>query len=357
MTFSVYNDSHHYPLLSWYVRESIDSCPTEVVDEEAGHQLVWGLPSDGSWRRFESPEPGAAMVEQVNEVVGTMESPTRMVRLVLEIPRGEAGFDVLHRHAERAYAERFRRRELPVYYTRKKYENVRWEFFGQLPKRPINTVLLPRDMQTDLLRDVRAFYDQERTYVTFGKPYKRVLCLYGPPGTGKTSIVTAVASELDRPLAIFNVDSLRDDTFIELLSEIPSGAILLFEDVDSLFRDERKSAGEGGMTFSSMLNALDGVLTPRGSVVFLTTNHIEKLDDALRRPGRIDRLVHVPFADAQQTSALWRRAFPRHDPPKELLRIADRGQGISPAQLSDVMFRVRDEPARAAGDAVVKELR
>lgn len=379
--FVMHSDSHEYVPLSWYARMLTRSDATEMVQEEDGHQIVWGLPTDGVWRKFVIDADGAAMAEQVNTVVGTIESPERMTRLVLELSGGEAGFAALHERAKRAYAAAYRKQGLPVYYARKSYEMVMWQFFGELPKRPMSTVVLPRELQTDLLRDVRAFYEQERTYVAFGKPYKRVLCLYGPPGTGKTSIVTAIASELDRPLAVFNVDSLRDDTFIELLSGLPPGAILLFEDVDSMFRSDRKSAGDGGMTFSAMLNALDGVLSPRGVVVFLTTNHLDRLDQALRRPGRLDRLVYVPLADAQQASAMWRRAFPRHDPPKELLRAAaapprrggrrgsgsshnggeegeeGEGGGVSPAHLADVLFRVRNAPPVEATEVVAREMR
>jgi chaperone BCS1 len=44
----------------------------------------------------------------------------------------------------------------------------------------------------------------------------------------------------------------------------------------------------GGITFSGLLNALDGVAAQEGKVLVMTTNHVERLDPALVRPGRID---------------------------------------------------------------------
>lgn len=52
--------------------------------------------------------------------------------------------------------------------------------------------------------------------------------------------------------------------------------------------DGTKATGEGGVTFSGLLNALDGAAAQEGRLLFMTTNHIEKLDSALIRPGRCD---------------------------------------------------------------------
>lgn len=141
--------------------------------------------------------------------------------------------------------------------------------------------------------------------------------------------------DLDRPLAVFNIDSLLDDTFIELLSDLPQGAILLFEDVDSMFRSDRKSAGEGGMTFSAMLNALDGALdrhcVARGVSVASCTS-------CLPMRSRRARCGAVPSRATIRPGRC-------------------RGGGLSPARLMDVLFRVRDAPPQEAGNALVKELR
>ena len=179
-----------------------------------------------------------------------------------------------------------------------------------------------------------------------------------PAATGKTSLVFALAGALGRPLAIFNVDSLRDDTFIELLAERPEDAVLLFEDVDALFRERHAgkagAEGGGGMTFSTLLNSLDGVLHPRGALVFLTTNHLERLDAALRRPGRVDVLAEVPALSAEQAAGLWSAAFPRAPPlPQEVARTLE-AQRVTPARLSELLFALRGRGATEAAREVAR---
>merc|ERR1719230_362370 len=70
------------------------------------------------------------------------------------------------------------------------------------------------------------------------------------------------------------------------------------EDVDALFGPDRQKndAGKSSLTFSGLLNALDGVGGSVGQIFFLTTNHRERLDAALIRNGRVD--VHIEFTDA-----------------------------------------------------------
>ena len=47
------------------------------------------------------------------------------------------------------------------------------------------------------------------------------------------------------------------------------------------------------MTLSGLLNAIDGVTSTEGRIMFMTTNYEERLDPALKRPGRIDYKVFI----------------------------------------------------------------
>lgn len=63
------------------------------------------------------------------------------------------------------------------------------------------------------------------------------------------------------------------------------------------------------MTFSGFLNALDGVASGEERIVFMTTNHMERLDPALIRPGRVDLAELVDDASPEQAQMLFTRFY------------------------------------------------
>jgi len=81
------------------------------------------------------------------------------------------------------------------------------------------------------------------------------------------------------------------------------------EDVDRAF------GGDSRLTMSGVLNALDGVAAQEGRLVFMTTNHVERLDAALIRPGRCDVKVEIGLISKQQGYELFKKFFPQspHD--------------------------------------------
>lgn len=86
--------------------------------------------------------------------------------------------------------------------------------------------------------------------------------------------------------------------------------ILLLEDIDATFVGrESQRRRRGGCTFSGLLNALDGVKTKEGRVLFITTNHPERLDPALTRPGRCDVSVFLDQASDSQMERAYLRFY------------------------------------------------
>lgn len=132
-------------------------------------------------------------------------------------------------------------------------------------------------------------------------PYRRGYLLYGPPGTGKTSFVQAVAGALKLNICYLNLSGGRfdDDGLNRALNDAPAHSIILLEDIDGIFVErEAVSVQKKGrnVSFSGLLNALDGVRSQEGRITIMTTNHREKLDPALLRPGRADVHVKLNYA-------------------------------------------------------------
>ncbi|QDS75344.1 hypothetical protein FKW77_002090 [Venturia effusa] len=195
-----------------------------------------------------------------------------------------------------------------------------WIPFGEPKrKRPLSSVVLEEGVKERILSDIQAFLKARTWYLDRGIPYRRGYLLYGPPGTGKSSFIQALAGELDFNIAIMNVSErgLTDDRLNHLLSKVPPRTIVLLEDADAAFTNRTQANAEGyagaTVTFSGLLNALDGVASAEERIIFLTTNHVERLDQALVRPGRIDMTVRLGEATAYQMEGLWDRFYADQD--------------------------------------------
>ena len=190
------------------------------------------------------------------------------------------------------------------------------EQMKRLP-RPPESVVLRAGLMESLIDDVRDFLGRRNWYVERGIPYRRGYLLYGPPGTGKSSAVLAIASALKMDIAILSLanSSLDDDDLCQLLSNCPVNSIVLIEDIDCVFVERKATEDKANkLTFSGLLNAIDGVAAGEGRILFATTNHIERLDPALIRPGRIDRKELIGYADREQLRRLFVRFFGDNDP-------------------------------------------
>ncbi|KAJ2892553.1 hypothetical protein MKZ38_009620 [Zalerion maritima] len=182
-------------------------------------------------------------------------------------------------------------------------------------KRPLGSVVLDEGVKDRIVDDVKDFLERQEWYVDRGIPYRRGYLLYGPPGSGKSSFIQALAGELDYSVAMINLSEMgmTDDRLAYLLTKLPKRTILLLEDADAAFVNRRQKDADGysgaAVTFSGLLNALDGVAAGEERIAFLTTNHIDRLDPALIRPGRVDMMCHIGEATKYQAAQMWDRFY------------------------------------------------
>lgn len=241
----------------------------------------------------------------------------------------------------------------PIYIPR----TMSWERFGNpRQKRPLESVILDEGVKERIVADVQDFMHSEKWYADRGVPYRRGYLLYGPPGTGKSSFIQALAGHLNYAIAILNLSErgLTDDRLNHLLTVIPERTFVLLEDVDVAWANQRTTDPDGyhgaSVTMSGLLNALDGVASAEERILFLTTNHVEKLDAALVRPGRVDMTVHLGNSTSYQIEQLWRRFYEDADEEEKYLRTfmeTLRSHGILSADVSETTSTV--SPAAIQG--------
>jgi chaperone BCS1 len=209
-----------------------------------------------------------------------------------------------------------------------------WKKTNTVDIRELGTVILSKEKKTALLEDIKSFLDLESRawYARRGIPYRRGYLLHGPPGTGKSSLSLSIAGECDLDVYILSLTDVDDNSLRELFAELPTRCVVLLEDIDaatathSRQRDvtprkengnfgNKKSGGE--LSLSALLNAIDGVGSQEGRLLIMTTNHMEHLDAALIRPGRIDMKLELGLTTRDVNAQLFASIFRSNISDKE----------------------------------------
>jgi chaperone BCS1 len=227
-----------------------------------------------------------------------------------------------------------------------------WRWTDSRHKRPMSSIVLNPGVKEMLLADTKDFLRSEKWYADRGIPFRRGYLLYGVPGSGKSSLIHAIAGELMLDIYVVSLSSswINDSTLTTLMGRVPARCIVLLEDLDAAFtRSVTRDDGSTGspdknpdsnnnnssssndnshssssrsrrhkdpisdvntLSLSGLLNALDGVAAAEGRLLFATTNHLERLDPALSRPGRMDVWIEFKNASKWQAEALFKNFFP-----------------------------------------------
>lgn len=213
--------------------------------------------------------------------------------------------------------------EIP-FHTNKTFENI---FF---------------EKKNELMSQIDFFMKNHDWYKKHGMPHHLGILLYGTPGCGKTSCIKVIAQRTGYSLIVINLNRIKSSRELETIffstkinnKTIPSDKrIYVFEDIDclssvvhdrsginsatsSLYGDEdpensiaklasalvdakkrnHMSLEEDKLNLSCILNLLDGIVETPGRIVIMTSNYPERIDAALKRPGRMD--IHIELKRA-----------------------------------------------------------
>lgn len=211
-------------------------------------------------------------------------------------------------------------------------------------------VLMPATL-ADIRGCIDQFFTQKEVFASLKFPWRRGILLVGPPGTGKTMVCKAAAASHPNVPFLYVSDISRPGhlkSVFEYAREC-SPCILAFEDIDGLPYEGLRA---------SFLNELDGFRNNDGLLLIASSNHPERIDEALlKRPSRFDRVYHIGlpgFAERREYARRLLRRAPNLSPDldTEVLAadIARSTEGFTPAFLKEVFLSVTLQMAQEGRD-------
>jgi len=177
--------------------------------------------------------------------------------------------------------------------------NGGWCSQTKIAKRDIKSIYIPEKELSSVITDITSFLEKKSEYIRVGRPHRRNYLFYGPPGTGKTSLITAIASKLDFGISSLVLSStMTDEDLVSAISGVYKKNFIVLEDVDSVVHSSgQRTLETPGLSFSTLLNILDGHIRKEDTIVIMTTNFPQKMKGVLGRKGRVDYLLEFKNMD------------------------------------------------------------
>ncbi|XP_009618039.1 AAA-ATPase At5g57480-like [Nicotiana tabacum] len=254
-----------------------------------------------------------------------------------------------------------------------------WESVPFKHPSTFETLAMDPQKKAEIMADLLDFANGESFYQTTGRAWKRGYLLYGPPGTGKSSMIAAMANFLGYDIYDLELTEVHTNSELrKLLMKTSSKSIIVIEDIDcSINLTNRKnnnnnnnssthsfsppgagscSTEDGGntITLSGLLNFTDGLWSCCGTerIFVFTSNHIEKLDPALLRSGRMDMHIHMSYCSFAALKILLKNYLGYDDDDVErqfleqLEQVIEKAE-MTPADISEVLIKNRRNKNKA----------
>lgn len=210
-----------------------------------------------------------------------------------------------------------------------------------------SNLIIDPELQQELVSVIELLKDPKTAHRYGIEPPKGIL-LNGPPGTGKTTIAKVMANTAGLSFFVLRMDEVvskwvgeseKNLTKLFQAAMKHAPAVIFIDEVDSIGKNR---SGSGQQWAENLLNHLlqlvDGVIKTEGLYIIAATNRAELVDDALKRSGRLNRVIEVPLPGLEARQRLFDLYLSKLtlEPGLPLQQLAEFTQGCSPADIKDI---------------------
>lgn len=290
---------------------------------------------------------------------------------------------------------------LETFDDRDSYNKFRWEEIEFKSNKSFDNLFF--NNKDNFINKINFFCNNEKFYIKNGIPYTLGIMLDGNPGTGKTSVIKCLANYLNRHLVVINMNKIKTNSelnnyFFEntYSNKNKEGSIsfrnkiYVFEDIDcclNIVTDRKKlkneNCDENGdnydddsddsnyynsdieenkkqrkkniknifkvkdnpdkLSLGHVLNLIDGIKETPGRILVITSNYVNRIDSALKRPGRIDIKLTLTYVNYDTLNDMYMYYFNENlniddDNIKNIINYC-----ITPAEITNILVNSDDK--------------
>lgn len=212
-----------------------------------------------------------------------------------------------------------------------------------IDKRSFDTMFFNGNIKEEILDHIDNWEKSEDIFQSRGLTHKTGILVYGAPGTGKSTLAKALASELDYSLISIDTSTFDDINLVELTNAINNdnmNVVIFIDEIDTIFKSrDEDSTDDQKARVNKLLSFLDGVNSPNHAIFVATTNYFDRLDAAVKRKGRFDKVIELTDIN-KDTAKKMCKSFGLSEESTEKIIKSYRKASINPADLQDKIISV-----------------
>ncbi|KMT09453.1 hypothetical protein BVRB_6g129250 [Beta vulgaris subsp. vulgaris] len=316
----------------------------EIIDEFQGIQFRWMLHCD----RMNSEN-----CDNPRDMNATLRAEVQSFHLTLNKKYIDIVISKYIPHIIKEMEDLKQQRKTIKIFSKDGYRGSCWESVSLNQPATFETLAMESGLKEMIIEDLGRFLRRKEYFRRVGKAWKRGYLLYGPPGTGKSSLIAAMTNYLNFDIYDLQLSGIDSDVGLrEALLGTANKSIVVVEDIDCSVEfkdreDDGRAVGysEKQVTLSGLLNFIDGLWSSCGEerIIIFTTNHKDKLDPALLRPGRMDLHIHMSYCTSCGFKVLAKNylGIQNHELFLDVESLIEEAE-VTPAEVAEQLMRHDD---------------